>query len=162
NDVELSGLRIRKRLGPGPLAGDRPFMRDLYLASRARVVLDNLRPSRSRGGYRRTFTREQLEGELVKILQRRHEAGLDRLRDEARALAPQLAAEAEFAQLDALIAALLTTGADPTRTPAGRAFAQAQAHDPDRNLLFDAILAAVIRYAAPQRSDVVDDVASFA
>jgi hypothetical protein len=162
NDVQLPGLRIRKRLGPGPLAGDRPFMHDLHLASQARLMLDNLRPSRSRQGYRRTLSRERLEEELVKVLQRQHESGLNALRDEAQAVAADLNSEAEFAELDHLVSALLTTGPDVTRTSVGRAFAQASAYDPDRNLLFDSLLAAVIRYSAKQRPDTIDDVANFA
>jgi hypothetical protein len=162
NDVQLPGLRIRKRLGPGPLAGDQPFMSELFVASRARLFLDNLRPSRSRDGYRRTLTREQIEQELVKVLRRQDESGLNALRDEGRALAAELDAEAEFEQLDGLISALLTTGPDVTTTFVGRAFARSQAYDPDRNLLFDELLAAVIRYGARERPDTVDDIRSFA
>jgi len=162
NDVALPGLRIRKRLGPGPLGEDRPFMSDLFLASRARLFLDNLRPARNRGGYRRTLTGEQLEDELVKVLRRQDESGLNALRDEARSLASELGAQTEFEQLDRLISALLTTGPDVTRTPMGRAFAQSHAYDPDRNPLFDDLLGAAIRYGAKQRPDVIDDIRNFA
>jgi hypothetical protein len=162
NDVELPGLRIRKRLGPGPLQGDQPFMSELFLASRARLFLDNLKPTRARGGYRRTLTRERLEEELVKILQRQGEAGLNALRDEARTIAPRLKADAELSMLDDLIAALLTTGPDVTRTSAGKAYARSQAYDPDRMGLFDTVLAASIRYGAKERPDVADDITNFA
>lgn len=141
NDVQLPGLRIRKRLGPGPLQGDQPFMGELFLASRPRLFLENLKPARARSGYRRTLTREHLEEELVKILQRQEGAGLNSLRDEARTIAPLLKAETEYSVLDDIIAALLTTGPDVTRTSAGKAYARSQAYDPDRMELFDTVLA---------------------
>ena len=45
----LPGLTLKPRRGPGPVAGDMPFMDGLYFSSRGRAMLDNVRPSRGRG-----------------------------------------------------------------------------------------------------------------
>jgi hypothetical protein len=54
--IELPGLRIVTRRGPGPVTGDVPFMDGLRFSGQVRAYLDNLRPARARGGARRTLT----------------------------------------------------------------------------------------------------------
>ncbi len=54
--VELPGLTLRPRSGPGPVDGDMPFV-DLFMSSRPRMYLDNMRPSRARASVRRTLRR---------------------------------------------------------------------------------------------------------
>jgi hypothetical protein len=105
----LEGLRIVPRPGPPPHRADRPFMGGLRLASEPRAALENMRESRSRGGVRRTLSREEMEDHLAGLADRRGERALDQLRDQARELAPALGLEAELGRLDRLIGALRGT-----------------------------------------------------
>jgi hypothetical protein len=50
--VELPGLRLKPRAGPGPLENDMPFG-PLFRSGEARTALDNMRPSRARSGVAR-------------------------------------------------------------------------------------------------------------
>ena len=84
----LPGLTLRPRAGPAALDSDRPFS-GVRLASTARAYLENLRPTRSRGGrISRTVSRAELEERLDRMLRSQGEGAINRLRDEARALAP--------------------------------------------------------------------------
>jgi hypothetical protein len=82
----------------------------LHRSGEVRTALDNVRPSRARAGVARTLSTAELEQWLERIARNRGEADLSRIRDEARQIASVLSAEAEQAQLDELIAALLGTG----------------------------------------------------
>ena len=107
-DIKLPGLTVRPRRGTGPLASDRPFIGGLYLSSTARTYLENMRPSRARGGLvARTLTRREIEERLDTLIRRSGEDGANRLRDEVRALAPELDMQEKAAELDALIGSLL-------------------------------------------------------
>lgn len=118
--VRLPGLTLRPRNGPGAVAGDTEFI-GLRMSSPARLVLDNLRPSRARSGAPRTLRRAELEELLDRIARLRGAQALNELRDEARTLAPELGAEAQLAELDVLVGALLGTRTGDLRTPAARA-----------------------------------------
>ena len=57
----LPGITLRPRRGVGPQDSDRPFLNALRLSSTTRAWLDNLRPSRPRGGrLPRTLGRREL------------------------------------------------------------------------------------------------------
>jgi hypothetical protein len=105
----LPGVTVLPRAGGGPVEGDLPFMGlSLFLSSTARQLLDNLH--RSRGSSRRTLTDAEVESWMDDLIGTRGEVGINRLRDEARALAPQLARDAAMERLDALVSAALSTG----------------------------------------------------
>lgn len=109
-DTELPGVVFRPRRGPAALESDRPFIGGARLTSTARTYLENMRLSRARDGrIARTLSRTEIEERLDAMIARQGEASINRLRDEARALAPQLGLEAEFEQLNSLIGALLGT-----------------------------------------------------
>lgn len=59
---------------------------ELWIASIGRQLLDNL--NRSRGADRRTLTDIEVEEWVDKLLAERGVEGINRLRDEARELAP--------------------------------------------------------------------------
>ena len=121
NEQKLAGLRIRPRLGPGPTDGDERWMgEDLYMSSRPRAFLENLRASRARTGLPRTLSVEEVEERLDEHAQLRPES-LNELRDAARRVAPALDAEAEFAQLDELIGTLSGTREGELRSERARA-----------------------------------------
>lgn len=123
--VALPGLTLRPRNGPGPVEGDGHFA-GLRMSGPARTLLDNLRPSRARSGVARTLRREEIEDRLDRIARLRGDQALNELRDAARAIARALDAEAQFAELDRLIGALLGTRDADLRTAAARAAGRAR------------------------------------
>lgn len=71
------------------------------------MLLENLLPSRARGGIRMTATQAAVKERLDAILRSRGEAGLQAVREAARALAPHLGAGQAFEALNRMIAATL-------------------------------------------------------
>jgi Fic family protein len=151
--TELPGLSFRPRKGRGPLESDKPFVGGARLSSIPRAYMENMRPSRSRGGrISRTLARAEIESRLDALLRRQGEEAANRLRDEARAIAPQLGLEKEFDDLDALIGGLLGTRDTKMQSPAGKARAAGQPFDPDRVRLFETLFAALRETVAADRS----------
>ena len=135
--IELPGILLRPRRGAGPLESDMPFVSGLYLSSMARGYLENMRPSRARSGrVARTLTRAELEERLDGLIRASDEAGVNRLRDSARAVAAELRMETEAAQLDTLIGTLLGTRDSFLGSSLGRARSLGRPYDPDRMELF--------------------------
>jgi hypothetical protein len=143
--VRLPGLTLRPRRGPGPASGDMPHMDGLRFSSRARAYLDNVRPSRARGGVARTLSRAELEGELTRMAALRGNDALSALRDQAREIAEPLGAEEEMAKLDDLIGAILGTRDVPLATAAARASHAGHGFDTRRLALFESLQAALLR-----------------
>lgn len=106
--LELPGVTVVPRRGPGPVTGDMEIPEGLWQSSIARQLLDNL--TRSRAAVRRTLSDVEVEEWVDTLLGERGEEGLNQLRDQARELAPVLGSEKEFARLQAIIRAALTTG----------------------------------------------------
>lgn len=143
-DVVVPGLIFRPRRGPGPLDSDRPFIGGARLASLARAYLENMRPSRARGNkLARTLSRKEIEGRLDALIRHQGEEALNRLRDEAREIAPELGLEEEFEALNELIGALLGTRESEIENPLGKVRAAGKPFDPDRISLFEALFAAL-------------------
>ena len=134
--IVLPGLTLRPRAGPGPLAGDMRFI-GLFMAGEARILLENLRPSRARSGVSRTLRPEELEQRLDQIAAARGQDALNELRDQARMLAPALGSELELADLERLIGALLGTREATLRTRAARARSAGLPFDSERLGLFE-------------------------
>lgn len=139
-DIELPGITIRSRSGAAPLDSDRPFIGGLFLSSTARAFLDNMVPSRRRGGdVSRTLTRAELEGRLDDVIRRSGADGLNALRDEARRIAPLIGREAEYEALDRLIGALLGTREDRLASERAKARGAGTPFDPERLKLFETL-----------------------
>ena len=143
NTLHLPGIVLRPRRGAGPRESDRPFLNTLFLSSTARAWLDNLRQSRPRAGrLPRTLSERELEERLDGLIRR---AGIDaanRLRDEARAVAPAIDRTAEAERLDVLIGAVLGTRpsqAVPLSSPLTRARRAGRPYDPARLELFQTL-----------------------
>ena len=140
SDVEVPGTVLRPRRDRGPLDSDRPFLSGLFLSSTARAWLENMRPSRARSGrLPRTLPRRELEERLDTLIRRGGEEAASRLRDEIRAVAPELGLEEAAADLDRLIGVLLGTRTAVLSAPAARARAQERPYDPDRMDLFQTL-----------------------
>ncbi len=162
NEIELPGLEIRVSKGPGPLPGDAPYLSNLHLASRARALLECLKPTRARGGVARGFDRVTIEEYLDRELRISGEARLNLLRDEARALAPKLDAASEFETLDAMIGALLGTRKTELSSPVAAARAAGEPYDPQRLDLFQTLHAALVQWPIRPRPDVLPTDREFA
>lgn len=149
-DIELPGLIVRPRRGPGPLPTDKPFIGRLFCSAEARAFLDNMAASRQRGRkVRRTLTREEIEARLDEKI--RYHGGTDalnRLRDAARTIAPMLGREAEFAAFDRIVAGLLRTHDVPLASAVGRARQAGAPYDPERMQRFE-VLFRELRGTAP-------------
>jgi len=143
-ETRLPGLTLRPRSGAGAIDGDKPFIGGARLASTARAYLENMRPSRARGGrVARTLTREELEQRLDALLRTQGEGALNKLRDDARAIAPGLGLDREFDALNDLIGAFLGTRDAKTQSAVGKARAAGQPFDPDRVALFETLFGAL-------------------
>lgn len=140
-EIELPGVTLRPRKGPGALESDRPFIGRLRLASPARAFLENMRLSRARGAVARTLSRGEIEERLDGILRHGGVDALHRLRDDARGVAQQLGMTEEFQKLDTLIGTLL--GTRETRLASSVAIARAAGvpYDPERLDLFQQLFA---------------------
>ncbi|WP_454832446.1 Fic family protein [Pseudoxanthomonas wuyuanensis] len=148
-NIELPGVTIRTRKGPGPQPEDRPFIGGLFISSTARAFLDNLAVSRrGKGGVKRTLGREQMEQRLDDLVRRNGAEALNRLRDEARRVAPHIGRDVEFEAFDRLVGALLGTREDELASARARARHSGTPYDPDRLRLFE-ILHRELRAAAP-------------
>ena len=149
-DVDLPGLRLRARVGAGPVEGDVRWMGDdIYMSSRPRAFLENMRPSRRRRGVARTLSPLELE-EKLDAYAGGSQAELNRLRDQARALAPQLDAEEEFTRLDELIGALHGTREGELRSPLSRARRAGFPYDARRLVRFEQLQHHLLTTAPPQ------------
>jgi len=152
--LRLPGLTIRPRSGPGPTAGDMPFMAGLHFSGPARKFLDNMRTSRASGtGIARTLSQAEIEDELVRLVAVRGSDALNDLRDRARELAEPLGAVAEMKALDETIGAILSTRETPLETSAARGRHGGLGFDPNRLELFDALQTRLMRTPLPDRAE---------
>lgn len=158
-ETQLPGLTLRPRQGAGAIDSDRPFIGGAQLASTARAYLENMRPSRARGGrVSRTLSREELEQRLDALLRTQGEGALNKLRDDARAIAPALGLDAEYEALTDLIGAFLGTREAKAESAIGKARVAGHPFDPDRLVLFETLFGA-LRDAipTPRPASALDD-----
>lgn len=129
--LELHGTRFVQNKGLPPLEGDTPLL-GIYMSSRARAFLENLTPSRERsGGELKNLPRELIERRLAEQLNVEKEVSLNRLRDQARAIAPELNLEKEFAELNDIIGTLLRTRKATLADPIAKAHQLGNPYDPN-------------------------------
>ena len=158
-DVQLPGrIVLRPRRGARRLPSDRPFLNELWLCSTARAYLENMRPSRTRGGrVRRTLAVGQVEERLDTLIRRSGRKAVNRLRDEIRACARDLDMPEEGARLDALIGALQGSREARLHAPEALARRRGGPYDPERMALFQQLHAALRQHPpvfrpAPERT----------
>jgi len=151
--VTLPGIILRQVKGHGPAPGDMSYMGSLYLASRPRTFLENLLPSRRRDAIAKTVTREDVENRLAELLRISGADALNRLRDDARKIAPALGLDKQFHALDGMIGALLRSRPSTLKTPAARAYAEGEPYDPVRLPVLSALFSALRNAAWPRRPD---------
>jgi len=152
--IAVPGLKVVVLRGPGNLPGDMKLgEQPLYWSSRPRMVLENL--SRTTEREPRTAGRERVEELLVDILAASGDEALNRLRDDARLLAPALGKETEFDALDRMVAALLGTRTKgELRTKAGQLVAQGTPVDRERLQRVEILANELRRAVLPRMKDV--------
>jgi len=137
--ISLPGLVIHVLPGSGPVSGDIPFKR-FHIAGQARYFLENLSPSRGPEERRKTLPRAEIERRLAEAMVTRGEGHLNRIRDEANVIAPELGLVREAAELDSIIGALLGTRPDASLSDQTNIVrAQAKPYDVDRVRLLEAL-----------------------
>lgn len=156
-DLVLPGLRVLARRGAGPLAGDLQVPGGLYQASRARALVENMQPSRSRAGRpRRTLDDQEIDAWVERLCRLDGEDRLAEYRRQSEQLGPQLGiADTRISELGRKIGAAIGTHRIAT---SNRALAARQAglpFDPDRIERLDTLVVA-LRSAAPQSRNGLD------
>jgi len=108
--LTLPGMRVLPRRGPGPVEGDMALPDGLWIAGEARALLDNLAITRpSAEGAARVLNRGAIEERLDQICAHRGPDGLNRVRDQAGAIASALGRSRELSILNTLVGAVLNT-----------------------------------------------------
>lgn len=147
---DLPGLRLRMQPGPRVQPGDYPYAHGLVIASRPRALLEALKPSRRRGTVvARGLTEAAVAEELEKTFRSGGEAALNRLRDDAKRLAPALGAEEQYAELTALVSVLLGTREGDPHAATARARLAGEPFDVDRVALVERLFARLRQIEPP-------------
>ena len=164
--VALPGLTIHFIATPESLPSDYPFMEGLGVSSHARAVLENLEPDRTQGGVEKCLPAEVIEERLEAEFAAGGEAALNKLRDEARAVAAATGMEYAFARLDKMVGALLSTRpANVLKSSVALARAAGEPFDSHRIELFGKLLEHLAGKEFPECHDENvsdDDYATFA
>ncbi|NRB42644.1 MAG: Fic family protein [Pseudomonadales bacterium] len=152
NHIYLESGELKKRrttlvghlkfdISPGnSLDGIEPITMRFKRSNLARYCLENLAQSRGPASKRKTLGTDWVETELVKIIRKRGEQGLNTLRDEAKELAPKLGLEKEFEKLNKILSSLLQTHSANgiLQTRLGVAEAKGEPYDAHRLDVFSA------------------------
>jgi fido (protein-threonine AMPylation protein) len=151
-ELQLPGLLIRPRPGPGPLPGDMPFVNGLSISSPARVLLDNARESRGRAGRgRRTLDRPELEEYLETLCQRQGTEWLIGVRKQIDELAGTAGMTAEARVVGTLIGAILGTRDASVTSPRLRARIAGRPFDSQRLELFTTLRDRLLEWSPKPR-----------
>src|ERR1035437_2491843 len=138
--VKLPGITISFLEGHKPIEGDNSFSGELFVSQKARAFLENLQSSKRLGPTSKTLTLPEIEEKLELIIRVHGENGLNKLRDDAKAIAPILGMQKEFEQLNKMISALLSTHtSDILSSPVAIARAFGFPYDPIRLNLFKTV-----------------------
>ncbi|MFN0027829.1 MAG: Fic family protein [Acidimicrobiales bacterium] len=144
--LELPGLTVVSRKGPGPVGGDIAMGASVHLASRARALLDNTRPTRKRGERPpATLSRTELADWIDHLCAVDGPAAVGAYRDTAEALLGTLDASPKRVEaLNELVGSALGTRASGAGSVALRARAAGVPYDQSRITRFE-LLAAHLR-----------------
>jgi hypothetical protein len=138
SDMELPGISFRPRRGHGPVEGsDTNFLGGLWMSSQARALMENLRPTRQRNHVRSTLTREELEQYIDRMMRNSGSSAVNRIRDQAREIAPALGMADQAEKLSAIIGGMMGTVAETLASQVGISRSRGLGYDPDRLELFE-------------------------
>ncbi len=146
--VQLPGLTIIPRRGPGPLHDDMPYVEGLFISSIPRALVENQRSSRSvKGRPSRTLREAELADWVDSIVRNYDEARVKKFRARAREIAEQLGMMEEGGRADRMIGAALQTRKVTTASGPLAARQSGVPYDPAREPLFDSLYTALDRLA---------------
>jgi fido (protein-threonine AMPylation protein) len=161
--VTYPGLLVALHPGPGKLSGDTPFLGTLFLASRARGLLESLRPSRRRSAVGlKSLPRDVIESKIEQMIRIGGEAAANDLRDEARCIAQELEAEREFVMLEGIIGTILGSRSERLSSSAAIARTEGRPYDSDRVELFGSLASELADWSPTIRPDPIGTATSFA
>lgn len=150
----MPGITIHLLEGPGPIEGDKPFVDALRVSQEARAFLENLQASRGEGEESKTLPQAVIEEKLERIIQMKGENALNDLRDKAKAIAEKLDMRKEYAKLNNLISALLSTGeSKKLKSPSAMARLLGEPFDTGRIDLFENLYQALAGTTFPDLPD---------
>ena len=136
------GIKIRMTIGPARLEDDYPLYEQLYVSSLERALLENLLPSRTVNGERRTLAKEKIEERLLQELNAKGETALNQIRDRARVIAVTFGWEKPFEHLNKIIGSILSSQPkDILQSPIALAKVLGEPYDSGRMDLFQKLVA---------------------
>lgn len=151
--LQLPGITIIPRAGPGPVDGDGRAPDGVWTSSIERGLLDNLA-----GAADRVMGEDEVRQWVEFLVTTRGIAYLNDIRDRARELAPRIRRQRAFARLNTIIRASLSTG--PSRKGDRAAPTTVSSHPVDPNRL--ALLASLARHLADEAPELHPALSQFA
>jgi hypothetical protein len=152
--VSLPGVTIQFLEGYLPIEGDNKFSGELFVSQKARAFLENLQVSKKMGSTSKCLSLPEIEERLEQIIRVNGEDEINKLRDQARAIAGPLKMVKEFEKLNRLISALLTTKTSKIlSSPLAIARAFGKPYDPARLELFEKLFRELKQVEFPYREE---------
>jgi len=134
----------------------------LYVSQKARAFLENLQSSKKTGNGSKCLNLQEIEDRLEQIIRINGENEINKLRDRARIISEQLEMHKEFAKLNRLISALLTTKSSKAlSSPLAKARAFGKPYDPSRLELFETLFRELKQTEFPFRIEKNNTINSF-
>lgn len=156
------GIKIRMTIGPQRLADDYPLYDQLYVSSLERALLENLMPSRTVNGEKRTLKQEKVEERLLQELNAKGESALNEIRDRAKEIADTFGWEKAFSKLNKLIGSILSSQPkDILQSPIALANALGEPYDSNRMDLFQKLVAELKNTSFKNRPQKTNDAETF-
>lgn len=160
--VEWPGVTLKFAKGHGKLSSDLPLWGQLCVSSFERALLENLEPSRSIEGEKRTIDEKVLEEKLVLFLNKTSEHELNKLRDRSKELAIQLGMLNEYDKLNVKISAILSTAPSKIlKSPIATAQAFGEPYEAERINLFIKLAGALRATSFEKRVENSKSVSAF-
>lgn len=141
--TDLPGIILNFVKGPKASPHDIPFM-GMHISGEHRYMLENMQMSRKSGDESRVLPISVIENKLEQILLTGGEDRLNEYRDELRTVAEELGMQTEFAKINNIISALLSThDAKVLSTDSAKALAVGNPFDKTRVELFEVLFEAI-------------------
>lgn len=160
--IRWPGLTLRIAPGGVPLNDDNPIFENLFISSLERACLENLTPTRTVDGEKKTLSQEKIENRLMQLLQVSGEEGLNKFRDRAREISKEIGMEKEFQKLNKILSSILSTRPSKIlKSPVATAHALGEPYDAGRMELFEKLIAGLRNHDFPIYQSKANDTNAF-